>query len=96
MLANLVLHFQIGWPIDRRCVKVVLVKPKCSFSKEKIKTLVPDQRKKKLAIRERVLYYAKTGDKWDIYIHAREIGPKSNDDKEIVASCSRLSLFVMN
>jgi len=75
------------------CVKVALAKPKCSFSKEKIETLVPDKRKEKLTIKERALYCAKTGDKWDIYIHACEIGPKSNDDKEIVASCSQLSLF---
>ena len=77
----------------RRCVKVAFAKPKCSFSKEKIETLVPDKRKKKLTIKERALYCAKTGDKWDIYIHACEIGPKSNDDKEIVTGCSRLLLF---
>src|SRR6266540_421345 len=75
------------------CVKVILAKPKRSFSKEKIKTFVLDKRKEKLTIRERALYCAKTGDKWDIYIHAREIGLKSNDDKEIVTSCSQLSLF---
>src|SRR6266498_441200 len=76
-----------------RCVKIALVKPKYLFSKEKIETLVSNQRKEKLTIRERALYCAKTGDKWDIYIHAREIGLKSNDDKEIVTSCSQLSLF---
>ncbi|CAG8749574.1 15292_t:CDS:1, partial [Cetraspora pellucida] len=53
--------------------------------------LVPDKRKKKLTIEKRALYCAKTGDEWDIYIHAFDLGPKSND--EIVASCSRLSLF---
>ena len=77
----------------RRCVKVALTKPKHLFSKEQIEALISDQRKEKLTIRERALYCTKTGDKWDIYIHAREIDPKSNDDKEIVTSCSRLSLF---
>src|SRR6266498_341878 len=76
-----------------RCVKIALVKPKYLFSKEKIETLVSNQRKEKLTIRERALYCAKTGDKWDIYIHAREIGSKSNNDKEIVSACLRLSLF---
>ncbi|CAG8610069.1 4380_t:CDS:2, partial [Acaulospora colombiana] len=42
---------------------------------------------------ERAKYCAKTDDKWDIFIHVRDIGPKSNDDKEIVTGCSRLSLF---
>ena len=82
----------LNW-MARKCVKVALAKPKCSFSKEKIETLVPDKRKEKLTIKERALYCAKTGDKWDIYIHACEIGPKSNDDKEIVTGCSWLSLF---
>ncbi|CAB4374634.1 unnamed protein product [Rhizophagus irregularis] len=77
----------------RRCVKVALTKPKRLFSQEKIEALVPDKRKEKLTIKERALHCAETGDKWDIYIHACEIGPKSNDDKETVASCSRLSLF---
>ncbi|CAG8801524.1 17893_t:CDS:2, partial [Dentiscutata erythropus] len=62
-------------------------------NKEQIEALVPDKRKEKLTIEERAKYCAKTGDKWDIFIHSRDIGPKSNDDKEIVASCSWLSLF---
>src|SRR6266513_1463105 len=77
----------------RRCVKVALAKPKRSFSKEKIETLVPDKRKEKLTTKERALYWAKTGDKWDIYIHACEIGPKSNDEKELMTGYSQLSLF---
>jgi hypothetical protein len=75
----------------RKCVKDALTRRK--FSKEQIEALVPDKRKEKLTIEERAKYCAKTGDKWDIFIHARDIGPKSNDDKEIVAGCSRLSLF---
>ena len=47
----------------RRCVKVTLTKPKRSFSKEKIETLMPDKRKEKLTVKERALYCAKTGDK---------------------------------
>ncbi len=41
----------------------------------------------------KMLYCAKTGDKWDIYIYAHEIGLKSNDNKEIVSTYSWLSLF---
>ncbi|CAG8681564.1 24932_t:CDS:1 [Cetraspora pellucida] len=63
----------------------------CLFKENQIGVLVPDKRKKKLTIEKRALYCAKTGDEWDIYIHALDLGPKSND--EIVASCSRLSLF---
>ncbi|CAG8545023.1 4861_t:CDS:2 [Cetraspora pellucida] len=48
------------------------------FKENQIEVLVPDKRKKKLIIEKRALYCAKTGS-------------KSND--EIVASCSRLSLF---
>ncbi|CAG8672187.1 14548_t:CDS:2 [Cetraspora pellucida] len=48
------------------------------FKENQIGVLVPDKRKKKLIIEKRALYCAKTGS-------------KSND--EIVASCSRLSLF---
>ncbi|KAF0424759.1 highly derived d5-like helicase-primase: PROVISIONAL [Gigaspora margarita] len=80
----------------RKCVKDLLVrrtKKRWAFSKEQIEALVPDKRKEKLTIEERAKYCAKSGDKWDIFIHSRDIGPKSNDDKEIVAGCSRLSLF---
>ena len=44
-----------------RCVKVALAKPKRSFSKEKIETLMPDKRKEKLTIKERAFYCAKLG-----------------------------------
>ena len=82
----------LNW-IAHKCVKVAFTKSKCWFSKEKIKILMLDQRKKKLIIEEKAKYYAKTSDKWDIFIHTRDIGSKSNDDKEIVTSCSWLSLF---
>jgi len=80
----------------RRCVKVSLAKStkkRSAFSKEQIEALMPDKRKEKLIIEEKAKYYAKTGDKWDIFIYSRDIGLKSKDDKEIVASYSRLSLF---
>ena len=52
-----------------------------------------DKRKGKLTIEERAKYCAKTGDKWNIFIHTHDIGPKSNDNKKIVTGYSRLSLF---
>ncbi|CAG8603976.1 3456_t:CDS:2 [Cetraspora pellucida] len=61
------------------------------FKENQIGVLVSNKRKKKLTIEKRALYCAKTGNEWDIYIHALDLGPKSND--EIIASCSRLSLF---
>ncbi|CAG8820220.1 6256_t:CDS:1, partial [Gigaspora rosea] len=43
---------------------------------------------------ERAQYCAKTGDVWDIYLHALDLAEIKNDaDKEIVASSSRLSQF---
>ncbi|CAG8673003.1 21115_t:CDS:2 [Dentiscutata erythropus] len=72
-------------PINKahKCVKDLLARrtnKRRAFSKEQIEALVLDKRKEKLTIEERAKYCAKTG-------------PKSNDNKEIVAGCSRLSLF---
>ncbi|CAJ0830004.1 5662_t:CDS:2 [Entrophospora sp. SA101] len=64
------------------------------FKEEQIKALVPDKRNEKLTIRERVQYCAKSGDPYDIYLHALDLVKTKNDsDEEIVASSSRLSLF---
>ena len=80
----------------RKCVKDLLARrtdKRHTFSKEQIGVLVPDKKKEKLTIGERAFYCTKTGDKQDIYINALDLGPKSNNDKETVAFCSRLSLF---
>ncbi|CAJ0921395.1 19818_t:CDS:2, partial [Entrophospora sp. SA101] len=64
------------------------------FKEEQIKALVPDKRNEKLTIRERVQYCAKSGDPYDIYLHALDLVKTKNDsDEEIVASSSRISLF---
>ena len=80
----------------RRCVKVALANGtnnRCSFSKEKIEALLPDKRKGKLTIEERAKYCAKTGDFIDIVANHWRLGPKSNDENEIVAGVSRQSKF---
>jgi len=49
-----------------KCIKNALTRRtenRCVFSKEQIGALVSDKRKKKLTIREKMLYCAKTGDK---------------------------------
>jgi hypothetical protein len=51
-------------------------------AKEQIGAFVPDVRKKKLTIRERAQHCAETGDKWDIYIHAMDLLPKNDDEKD--------------
>ncbi|RGB24179.1 hypothetical protein C1646_773465 [Rhizophagus diaphanus] len=43
--------------------------------------------------KERVEYCAKGGDAMDIFTHYLELGPKNNDENEIVASSSRQSQF---
>jgi hypothetical protein len=56
---------------------------------------VSDQRKsnRKLTIEERAKYCAKTNNALDIFTHHLELGQKSNDKNEIVASSSRQSQF---
>ncbi|CAG8821511.1 18563_t:CDS:1, partial [Dentiscutata erythropus] len=39
------------------------------FKGNQIEALVPDKRGKKLTIKKRARYCAKTGDVWDIYLH---------------------------
>ncbi|CAJ0903661.1 13763_t:CDS:2 [Entrophospora sp. SA101] len=64
------------------------------FKKDQIKALVPDKRNEKLTIKERAQYCAKSGDPYDIYLHALDLIKTKNDsDEEIVASSSRLTLF---
>jgi hypothetical protein len=80
----------------RRCVKVALAKStenRRLFSKERIEALVPDKRKGKLTIEKRAKYCAKAGDAMDILAHHLELGPRNNDENEIVASGSRQSQF---
>jgi hypothetical protein len=80
----------------RKCVKDALarsIKNRRAFSKDQIGALVSDKRKEKLTIKERAQHCAKTDDKWDVFIHSMDLGPKNNDENEIVAGCSRLSLF---
>ncbi|CAG8650830.1 1482_t:CDS:2 [Ambispora gerdemannii] len=49
---------------------------------------------KKLTIKERAQYCAKTGDVWDIWLHALDLAvPKNNTDEAIVAASSYLSQF---
>jgi hypothetical protein len=79
-----------------RCVKVALAKGtenRRLFSKERIEALLPDKRKGKLTIEERAKYCAKTGDFIDIVANHWRLGPKSNDENEIVADVSRQLKF---
>ncbi|CAB4375670.1 unnamed protein product [Rhizophagus irregularis] len=75
----------------RKCVKDLLTRRK--YSKEKKVALLPDKRKKKLTIEKRAEYCVKTGDKWDIFHHNMELGPKNNNKKEAIASASRQYQF---
>jgi hypothetical protein len=76
----------------RRCVKVALTNGsnnRRSFSKEQIEALLPDKRKGKLTIEERAKYCAKTGDFIDIVANHWRLGPKDENENEIVAGVSR-------
>jgi hypothetical protein len=80
----------------RRCVKVALTRgteKRSIFSKEQIEALLPDKRKGKLTIEERAKYCAKSGDFVDIVANHWCLGPKSNDENEIVASVAQQSTF---
>ncbi|RIB20580.1 hypothetical protein C2G38_2035143 [Gigaspora rosea] len=64
------------------------------FKDNQIEALVLNNKKKRLTIKERAQYCAKTGDVWDIYLHALDLAmPKNNTDEAIVASSSRISQF---
>src|SRR3954454_18693638 len=79
-----------------RCVKVALAKGtenRRLFSKERIEALLPDKRKGKLTIEERAKYCTKTGDFIDIVANHWKLGPKSNDENEIVAGVARQLTF---
>ncbi|RHZ53398.1 hypothetical protein Glove_442g12 [Diversispora epigaea] len=57
------------------------------YKGNQIEALVPDKRGKKLTIKERARYCAKTGDVWDIWLHASDLAvPKNNTDEAIVAA----------
>ena len=75
----------------RKCVKDLLTRRK--YSKEKKEALLPDKRKEKLTIERRAEYCAKAGNKWVIFRHNMELGPKNNDRKEVIASASRQYRF---
>nr|CAG8633344.1 8241_t:CDS:2 [Entrophospora candida] len=61
---------------------------------DQIKALVLDKRNEKLTIRERAQYCTKSGDPYDIYLHALALIKTKNDsDEEIVTSSSCLTLF---
>ncbi|PKK55544.1 hypothetical protein RhiirC2_802116, partial [Rhizophagus irregularis] len=82
----------------RRSIKRALARRterRNAFSKEQIEALLPDKRKGKLTIEERAKYCAKTGDFIDIVANHWCLGPKSNDENEIVAGVARQSTFRM-
>ncbi|CAG8634587.1 4663_t:CDS:2 [Dentiscutata erythropus] len=64
------------------------------FKDNQIEALVPNNKKKRLTIKKRAQYCAKTRDVWDIYLYALDLAEtKNNVNKEIVASSSCLSQF---
>ncbi|CAJ0847408.1 17785_t:CDS:2 [Entrophospora sp. SA101] len=48
------------------------------FKEDQIKALVPDKRNEKLTIKERAQYCAKSGDPYDIYLHALDLFKEAN------------------
>jgi hypothetical protein len=74
-----------------KCVKDLLIRRK--YSKEKKVALLPDKRKEKLTIEKRAEYCAKSDNKWDIFRHNMELGPKNNNKKEVIALASRQYQF---
>src|SRR3954463_4626462 len=97
MLPNLMLCFLlIGWPagvLKLPLPKVLKTGAYLVKTKERIEALLPDKRKGKLTIEERAKYCAKTGDFIDIIANHWKLGPKSNDENEIVAGVTRQSTF---
>ncbi|KAG9287334.1 hypothetical protein G9A89_000794 [Geosiphon pyriformis] len=64
------------------------------FKENQIEALVPDKRGKKLTVKKRAQYCAKTGDVSDIWLHVLNLAvPKNNTDKAIVAASSCLLQF---
>ena len=70
----------------RKCVKDFLTRRK--YTKEKKEALILDKRKEKFTIEKRAEYCAKTGNKWDIYRHSINLGPKNDDKKKVIAGAS--------
>ncbi|CAG8473711.1 3082_t:CDS:2 [Cetraspora pellucida] len=61
---------------------------------DEFRALVPNNKKKRLTIKERAQYCAKTKDVWDIWLHALDLAvPKNNTNEAIVAVSSRISQF---
>ncbi|CAJ0842620.1 11263_t:CDS:1, partial [Entrophospora sp. SA101] len=52
------------------------------FKEDQIKALVLDKRNEKLTIKERAQYCAKSGDPYDIYLHALDLIKTKNDSDE--------------
>ncbi|CAG8749105.1 13525_t:CDS:2 [Cetraspora pellucida] len=64
------------------------------FKENQIGALVSNNKKKRLTIKKRAQYCAKTKDVWDIWLHALDLAvPKNNTDKAIVAASSHVSQF---
>ncbi|CAG8827619.1 12301_t:CDS:2, partial [Cetraspora pellucida] len=60
----------------------------------KLRALVPNNKKKRLIIKERAQYCAKTKDMWNIWLHALDLAiPKNNTDEAIMAASSCVSQF---
>ncbi|CAG8689545.1 6446_t:CDS:2, partial [Cetraspora pellucida] len=61
---------------------------------DELKALVLKNKKKRLTIKKRAQYCAKTKDMWDIYLHALDLAETKNDiNREIVVSSFCLSQF---
>ncbi|CAG8737310.1 15368_t:CDS:1, partial [Cetraspora pellucida] len=66
----------------------------CLFKENQIEVLVPNNKKKRLIIKKRAQYCAKTKDVWDIWLHALDLAMlKNNTDEAIVTASSRILQF---
>ncbi|CAG8591308.1 12721_t:CDS:2 [Cetraspora pellucida] len=64
----------------------------CLFKENQIGALVPNNKKKRLTIKERAQYCVKTKDVWDIWLHALDLAvPKNNTDEAIMTASSHVS-----
>ncbi|CAG8784788.1 21212_t:CDS:2, partial [Cetraspora pellucida] len=61
---------------------------------DELRALVLNNKKKRLTIKKRAQYCAKTKDIWDIWLYALDLAvPKNNTDKAIVAASSHVLQF---
>ncbi|CAG8599511.1 23468_t:CDS:2 [Cetraspora pellucida] len=66
----------------------------CLFKENQIGALVLNNKKKRLTIKEKAQYCAKTKDVWNIWLHALDLAVlKNNIDEAIVIASSRVSQF---